>query len=64
MYNVLIKLIVGVSLVQLGLSFKDLEKCGSRECLSQLEKASRQVLRIEWKAISVFPEEVRRFRAQ
>ena len=62
MYNVLIKLIVGVSLVQLGLSFKDLEECGSRECLSRLEKASRQFLPIEWKAISVFPEEGRRFR--
>lgn len=55
--NVLIELIIGVSLVQFGLSFKHLYKCRSRECLSRLEKAWRLILRIEWKVISVFPEE-------
>jgi len=62
MYNVLIKLIVVASLLELGLSFKNFGECSSRACWSQLQRASHKVLRVEWKPISVFPKEAQRFR--
>lgn len=62
MYEILIKLIVGVSLIQLGINAADINKCPSRQCLAQIQSASHKVLKIDWKPISVFPEEARRFR--
>lgn len=61
MYEIMLKLIVGAALIQLGLSFKNSEECSSRACLDRLQRASQQVLRIDWKPISVFPGEARRF---
>ncbi len=62
MYQILIKLIVGASILQLGLNLTDLRECTSRECVSRIEHASRKVLEIDWKPISVFPKEARRFK--
>jgi hypothetical protein len=62
MYNVLIKLIVVASLLELGLSFKNFGECSSRSCWSQFHRASHKVLRIDWKPISVFPEVGKKFR--
>lgn len=61
MYQILIRLIVGVSILQLGLKFTDSGECTSRECRARIERASRKVLKIDWKPISVFPKEARRF---
>jgi hypothetical protein len=62
MYNVLVKLIVLAALIELGMSFKDIDECSSRTCLDRIQKASQQVLRIDWKSISVFPGEASRFK--
>ena len=62
MYELLVKLIVGASLLQLGLNLSHSGECSSRECLARVELASRQVLKIDWKPISVFPEERVKFR--
>lgn len=62
MYNLLIKLMVLAALLQLGISTHKFATCSSRGCTSRIEKASRDVLKIDWKPISVFPEEARRFR--
>lgn len=62
MYNILIKLIIAAALVDIGISFSKLEDCSSRQCWTQIQKASREAIRIEWKPISVFPEEAKRFR--
>jgi hypothetical protein len=62
MYKMLIKLIVAVTLLELGINISSFKDCPSRACLIRIEKASRQVLKIDWKPISVFPEEARRFR--
>lgn len=56
MYNVLVKVIIGAALLQLGLTFKDIGECSSRACISKLQKASQQVLHIDWRPISMFPE--------
>jgi hypothetical protein len=62
MYSVLVKLIVLAALIELGMSFKDIDECSSLTCLDRIQKASQQVLRIDWKPISVFPNEAERFR--
>jgi hypothetical protein len=62
MLTLLIRLMVLAALAQLGLNLTRIGDCSSRACLVQLEKASREVLKIEWQPISVFPEEARRFR--
>jgi hypothetical protein len=61
MYYVLIKLILVASMLELGLSFKNLGECSSRACWDQLKKASHKAIRIEWRPISVFPSEAKKF---
>ncbi len=62
MYNLLIKLMVLAALAELGLSLTKVANCHSRECAMQIEKASRDILKVKWRSISVFPEEAKRFR--
>ena len=62
MYGILIKLIVLASLLELGISVSKIGDCSSRACLSEIQRASQKVLRIDWKPISVFPKEAKRFR--
>jgi len=62
MYDLLIKLMFIASLTQIGVSVSDFGKCHSRECVAKIEKHSRDILRVEWKAISIFPDEAKRFR--
>lgn len=50
------------ALAKLGISLTDFATCHSWQCSRRIEKASREVLKIDWKPISVFPEEARRFR--
>lgn len=64
MYEMMVKLIVAAALLELGVTLSHSGGCGSRECLGRIERASRQVLRVDWKPISVFPEEARRFKGQ
>lgn len=61
MYSILIKLIVAAAFLELGMSISSFKDCPSRACLIRIERASRAVLKIDWKPISVFPEEARRF---
>lgn len=62
MYEIMVRLIVAASLLQLGLSLREIEKCDSRECLTRIERASKKVVDIEWRPISVFPEEVKKLK--
>lgn len=56
MYTILVRLMLVVALLEFGVSITDLRNP------VKLEQASRKVLRIDWKPISVFPEEAKRFR--
>ena len=56
MYSLLIRLILLVTLAELGMQLADIENCQSRQCLKQIERASREVRRIDWKPISIFFE--------
>jgi hypothetical protein len=62
MYSLLIRLMALAAFAQLGISLSTFGDCRSRECLTLLEKAGRKVVEIEWKPISIFPEEAKRFR--
>jgi hypothetical protein len=50
------------ALVELGVSVSELRDCHGRACLAKFEKRSRDVLRVDWRPISVFPKEAKRFR--
>ena len=62
MYDLLVKLMLITALMQFGISLTDVEHNHSRSFVQTLEKRSRDVLRIDWKPISVWPEEAKRFR--
>jgi hypothetical protein len=62
MEKLLVKLMVIAAIAKLGISIHDFEDCHSRECLARIEQSSRNILKVDWKPISVFPEEAKRFR--
>jgi hypothetical protein len=61
MYRILVKLVLLAAFLSCGISYSEFFSCHSRECLQTVEKRSRDVLKIDWKPISVFPEEDKRF---
>jgi hypothetical protein len=62
MYNLIIKLMVIAALLKLGISIEEFATCHSKQCSGRIEKASSDILKIDWKPISVFPVEAQRFR--
>lgn len=61
MYQLLIKLMLISAFLQFGLRLKDFNECRSRQCIKHIDQASRDVLKIKWKPISIWPEEAKRF---
>ena len=61
MMDLLVRFMFVATLTQLGLTLTQVEECHSRSCLQQIEKRSRDVLNVDWKPMTVFPEEARRF---
>jgi hypothetical protein len=61
MYNLLVKLMFIAAIAELGISLSKIENCNSRLCIAEFEQRSRQILTINWKTISVFPKEAKRF---
>ena len=62
MFNLLLKLMLATALLEAGIRLSEALSCDNRMCAGQVERASRDVLRIQWKPISVFPEEAKGFR--
>lgn len=62
METLLLRLIFITAVIQLGYAVSDFEDCHSRQCAQKIEKAARDVLKINWKPIVIFPEEAKRFR--
>jgi len=50
------------AVAELGLNLAELRGCKSRACLAEIERRSRNVLSDDWKPISIFPDEAKRFR--
>jgi len=57
-----IRLMVITALIKLGIESIPLINCHSRQCLIMFQARTMDVLKIDWKPISVFPEEAGRFR--
>lgn len=62
MENLLVKLMLIAALTQFGISLADFGRCHTRACIQKVEKRSRDVLKVDWRPISIFPEEAKRFR--
>ena len=62
MCDLLVKAMLCAALVQLGIRAADLASFPSSASINRIERASRNILSIDWKPISVFPMEARRFR--
>ena len=56
MYDLILKLILISALAQLGFQLSEAELCLTHKCSTRLERASRDILCIDWKPISVWPE--------
>jgi len=50
------------ALSELKINVSDFTNCHSRQCMMMLQKKALDVLKIEWKPISVFENESKRFR--
>jgi hypothetical protein len=61
MYGVMIKLMFLAAFLELGVSLTNWNDCQAPDCSVPLENKFRGVLEIDWKPISVFPEEAKRF---
>lgn len=61
MYKLLINFMLVAALAELGLSVAKIENCHSTACILEFEKASLDVLRIDWKPIVVDEKEAKRF---
>jgi len=47
---------------QTGLNINEVLECKSRSCLKQVDSKIEKVIQVDWKSISIFPEEAQRFR--
>jgi hypothetical protein len=63
MYEMLVKLMFIAALMQIGISGVEFSQCvQDRNCMFRIQKASREVLKVDWKPIIIFPKESKRFR--
>lgn len=61
MYNLLLKLMISAALLEFGINYGQFI-CNTDACTHRIENASRDVLKINWKPITIFPEEAKKFR--
>ncbi len=62
MYELLVRMLVIGAMAQMGFSVADYWAASPKQKAQMVDKANRAVLHVDWKVISVFPEEARRFR--
>ena len=62
MYKLLVGLMLIATLSQLRIPWSDFENCHGRGCILMLQKASLDVLKIDWKPIVVLPQEAKRWK--
>lgn len=61
METLIVRLIVLAAISELGLTMVIGTPFMSWKCIANIERASRNILRIDWRPISVFPEQAKRF---
>lgn len=63
MFKLLLKLALIYMVISTGLTASELLLCRRGFCTDQLEKAARETISIDWRPISIWPEEAKRFKA-
>lgn len=61
MYVLMVRLMFLAALLELGISLTNWNLCQSPDCSIRMENMAHGVLKVDWKPISAFPEEARRF---
>lgn len=61
MQNTLVRLLLLAALLELGFSVFEWKGCRSKERIFLFNEKSGEVLKINWRPLSVFPEEAKRF---
>lgn len=64
MNDLLLKLFIMITIMQTGIALKDFTDFSTKQNQLKLKTAQVKILNIDWKPISVFPEEARKFRAK
>lgn len=62
MYKLLVRLMVIASLIELGVKVSDFEGCKSRQCLRMIQRKALEVVKVEWKTMRVFSDDIRSIR--
>jgi hypothetical protein len=62
MYSLLVRLMLLAALIELSFSLNGVVECRSKRCSRRIEGASHDVLSIDWRPISVFPEVAKQFK--
>ncbi|MFN8790003.1 MAG: hypothetical protein ACK5Y2_00945 [Bdellovibrionales bacterium] len=62
MNELLLKLFIAAALLDFGHALLRPDTLSTRSGLERIDHATRQVLKIDWKPISVFPEEAKKFK--
>tara|TARA_B100001248_G_scaffold227480_1_gene185921 strand:+ start:732 stop:920 length:189 start_codon:yes stop_codon:yes gene_type:complete len=62
MYKLLLIAMLIYAAAQTGLNINEVLECKSRSCLKQVDSKIEKVIQVDWKSISIFPEEAQRFR--
>ena len=62
MYKLMVSAMLLAALSELGISMKDFENCHSRQCVKMFQRKAIDVLRIDWRPLSMFPEEARKLK--
>lgn len=61
MYRILIQAMLAAALLGLGLDLTSTVRGGTGDRIQMLRSASLRVVRVDWKPISMFPKEAKRF---
>lgn len=61
MYKLLVVLMLASALSELEMSVSSITECRSRACMVEIYAAMAQVVNIDWRPISIFPNEAKRF---
>lgn len=62
MNELLLKLFIAAALLDFGHALLNPKTQSSRSGLERIDQATREILKIDWEPISVFPGEAKRFK--
>ena len=61
MYEILLRLILIGALAEFGADLLKTGDCATRSCVSHVRRVALKAAKIDWRPISVFPDQAKRF---